>query len=76
MVWLTFIGILFNLLGVISLAIGFRIGKTQAEEKGTEFYLEDKLPIVLYYESPWVRRIGWFCLIFGYLIQILSLFVD
>lgn len=68
-------GIIFNLLGTILLYIGFQIEKTKAEEEGTEFYLEDKLPIVLKYENSFLRNAGWFCLIWGFLNQLIAEFL-
>jgi hypothetical protein len=75
MIWLTLIGMLFNLFGVIFLAVGFRTEKTKSEKEGEEFHIEGKLPIVLRYENPALRILGWYFLVIGYILQAISLFI-
>lgn len=63
-------GLLFNMLGVIYLAFGFQIEKTDAPG----FAINGKYAVVLRYENSYLRLIGWFCLVFGFVLQIIALF--
>lgn len=72
---LLLIGLILNFLGIIFLAIGFRIKKSKINEYGNGFYIEGKLPMVLYYENSCLRVLGWIFIIFGCLSQIISVII-
>ena len=72
MFYLDLFGLLFNMLGVIFLTFGFQIEK--AEDK-SGFTINGNWAIVFKKENPLLRYLGWFCLVFGFVLQIVSLFV-
>ena len=70
--YLNLFGLLFSILGVVYLAFGFRFGKPKYLGDYT-YEFDGKEPIVLYYENPFLRIVGWICLGSGNLLEIVSL---
>lgn len=76
MIILTLFSLLFSILGIIYLAFGFRFGKPKYIEEGYTYEFDGKEPLVLYYENSFLRIVGWICLGFGNLLQIVLIFLN
>ncbi len=62
-------GLILNFFGVIFLAIGFQT------QKANGVFMSGKPAISLKYENPFLRNVGWTFIIFGYVLQIISVIV-
>ena len=72
---LNLFGLLYPTLGIVYLALGFKFGKPKYLGDYT-YEFDGKEPLVLYYESSFLRIIGWTCLGIGNILQIISIILN